>query len=221
MKINKTTFGKPCFRALYGSQNYRLNSENSDKDYMALIKPEWKDFIDGRISRFKQRKNAFGGYDTSIDFRRWFVDLRKGNFNALELLWSVDKHAMNGYDFVFNEMVGNRDLIAKSARSGTFKAIRGMCHKLSSNLYPTPKEMSYQMMFGEWLKILANGGEYKDFFDIAPSTFERIKEVKNGLVKPTDKELNGWRKIEEKIPENFPFNLEELLMSYEESILFE
>ena len=30
MKINKTTFGKPCFRALYGSQNYRLNSENSD-----------------------------------------------------------------------------------------------------------------------------------------------------------------------------------------------
>ena len=27
MKINKTTFGKPCFRALYGSQNYRLNSE--------------------------------------------------------------------------------------------------------------------------------------------------------------------------------------------------
>lgn len=95
MKINKTTFGKPCFRALYGSQNYRLNSENSD------------------------------------------------------------------------------------------------------------------------------GGEYKDFFDIAPSTFERIKGVKNGLVKPTDEELNGWRKIEEKIPENFPFNLEELLMSYEESILFE
>lgn len=89
MKINKTTFGKPCFRALYGSQNYRLNSESSDKDY------------------------------------------------------------------------------------------------------------------------------------IAPSTFERIKEVKNGLVKPTYEELNGWRKIEEKIPENFPFNLEELLMSYEESILFE
>lgn len=81
MKINKTTFGKPCFRALYGSQNYRLNS---DKDYMVLVKPEWKDFIDGRISRFKQGKNAFGGYDTSIDFRRWFVD----------------KHAMNGYDFV-------------------------------------------------------------------------------------------------------------------------
>ena len=44
MKINKTTFGKPCFRALYGSQNYRLNS---DKDYMVLVKPEWKDFIDG------------------------------------------------------------------------------------------------------------------------------------------------------------------------------
>lgn len=221
MKINKTTFGKSCFRALYGSQNYRLNSENSDKDYMVLVKPEWKDFIDGRISRFKQGKNTFGGYDTSIDFRRWFVDLRKGNFNALELLWSVDKHAMNGYDFVFNEIVGNRDLIAKSARSGTFKAIRGMCHKLSNNLYPTSKEMSYQMMFGEWLKILADGGEYKDFFDIAPSTFERIKGVKNGLVKPTDEELNGWRKIEEKIPENFPFNLEELLMSYEESILFE
>lgn len=151
IKINKTTFGKPCFRALYGSQNYRLNSENSDKDYMVLVKPEWKDFIDGRISRFKQGKNTFGGYDTSIDFRRWFVDLRKGNFNALELLWSVDKQAINGYDFVFNEMIGNRDLIAKSARSGTFKAIRGMCHKLSSNLYPTSKEMSYQMMFGEWL----------------------------------------------------------------------
>lgn len=99
--------------------------------------------------------------------------------------------------------------------------MRGMCYKLSNNLYPTSKEMSYQMMFGEWLKILADGGEYKDFFDIAPSTFERIKGVKNGLVKPTDEELNGWRKIEEKIPENFPFNLEELLMSYEESILFE
>lgn len=75
-----------------------------------------KHFIDGRISRFKQGKNTFGGYD-----------------------------------FVFNEIIGNRDLIAKSARSGTFKAIRGMCHKLSNNLYPTSKEMSYQMMFGEWL----------------------------------------------------------------------
>ena len=222
MKIDKNSFGNSCFVALYGSQNYQLDMAESDRDYMILMKPDWKDFIEGRATKFGEQKNEYDGHNTLIDFRKWFSQLKKGTYNALELLWSVDKYATNGYDFVFNEIVANRDLITKSARNGTLKSIRGVLYQLSGGKTSiTPKNLAYQVMFGNWLKILANGGEFKDCFEVAPSTVERIRNVKRGLVIPTWDELYGWKLIEEKIPENFHFNLEEFLMCYEEAILFE
>lgn len=72
---------KNLARILYGSQNYNLSGPNSDKDYHAIVFPSIAELYAGKIHSTEQEWDV-----------RHFVNLiLKGNFNALELLFSTEK----------------------------------------------------------------------------------------------------------------------------------
>ena len=106
---------KVFYLGLYGSQNYGLNTENSDVDCRALLVPDYEDCLLGK----KLPKNDTWRYNDGLmtveyDFRKFFNLLKKGNLNALELLyteyWTCDPEyqAYVSYlRFMRNELANN------------------------------------------------------------------------------------------------------------------
>ena len=78
MNTNRRVLGE----ILYGSQNYGLNGPNSDKDYYEIVMPSFYDLYYQKEASDKK----------SWDIRKFTKLILDGNFNAIELLFSVDKY---------------------------------------------------------------------------------------------------------------------------------
>ena len=77
MNTNRRVLGE----ILYGSQNYKLEGPDSDEDYRKIIMPSFCDLY--------YRKEATN--ETGWDVRKFTGLVLEGNFNAIELLFSVKK----------------------------------------------------------------------------------------------------------------------------------
>lgn len=80
---------KPVAQILFGSQNYMLDGPDSDFDYKLLMMPDFNDFY----TYHKVDKNDLPeGYDSEhygvMSILTFDKNIRKGNINALELLFS-------------------------------------------------------------------------------------------------------------------------------------
>ena len=80
---------KPVARILMGSQNYRLSGPDSDFDYKLLMMPDFNDFY----TYHKVEKNDLPeGYDPEhnsvMSVLTFDKNVRKGNINAIELVFS-------------------------------------------------------------------------------------------------------------------------------------
>lgn len=84
-------------KALFGSQNYSLNSPASDTDYKVFVVPE---FIDLYQMRKGDKTSLPIGYnkehETPIDFRNFDKHIRAANCNNIELLYSKDLQIWDG-----------------------------------------------------------------------------------------------------------------------------
>lgn len=76
---------------LYGSQNYNLNNENSDKDYHVIIVPSVKATCISTRSFENTEISTKDGIIKVQDIRKFADDLCKGQVHALELLISKEK----------------------------------------------------------------------------------------------------------------------------------
>lgn len=78
-------------KILFGSNNYHLNTSTSDKDYKLIVIPEFYELYNNVNLN---KSNLPIGYDKEhdfiMDFRGFDSLLRKGNFNAIELLFSTE-----------------------------------------------------------------------------------------------------------------------------------
>ena len=80
---------KPVAQMLIGSQNYMLDGPDSDFDYKFLMMPDFNDFY----NYHKVNKNDLPeGYDPEhynvMSILTFDKNIRKGNINALEMLFS-------------------------------------------------------------------------------------------------------------------------------------
>lgn len=80
---------KPVAQILFGSQNYQLDGPDSDFDYKLLMMPDFNDFY----TYHKVDKNDLPeGYDPEhynvMSILTFDKNVRKGNINALEMLFS-------------------------------------------------------------------------------------------------------------------------------------
>lgn len=75
---------------LYGSQNYRLDNTNSDKDYKILMMPEFDDFYNyHRVDKNDLPKIYDPEHYNVMSVLKFDENIRKGNINALEMLFST------------------------------------------------------------------------------------------------------------------------------------
>ena len=112
------------FMALHGSQNYQLDTEESDFDWYVAVEPRFNDFVheDKLISRTIQ---YLYGIITIKDIREMMNMIKKGGFNFLEILFSQCLYVNPRYEKVFSTLINNRNNIAYSNKYATIKSYIG------------------------------------------------------------------------------------------------
>lgn len=77
-------------KVLYGSQNYGLSTPKSDEDYKLIVRPTFDDLYCGRNLNEKRQlpSNFDPEHYSTMDIRKWFSLIQKGNINAVEYLFS-------------------------------------------------------------------------------------------------------------------------------------
>ena len=117
MNTNRRVLGE----ILYGSQNYGLNGPNSDKDYYEIVMPSFYDLYYQKEASDKK----------SWDIRKFTKLILDGNFNAIELLFSVDKYFYSqDFEFLWYYLRAiSSDIVTRRSKK-FYYSIRG-CFKAS------------------------------------------------------------------------------------------
>ena len=89
--------GHKIARMLYGSQNYNLNTSESDEDFKVIEFPDAEDLF-----YCKTLNRELSEHESVWDVRNFFKYLMKANPNALELLFSVNQEYV---DKDFKELI--------------------------------------------------------------------------------------------------------------------
>lgn len=92
----------PCVATLYGSQNYKIDSMNSDLDRKVLVIPTIEDLINNRKLN-KEYEDSRGQIKT-VDIRTWVNSLIKGSFSDWEVLvtkYSVTDLSCKEFDVIY------------------------------------------------------------------------------------------------------------------------
>ena len=112
---------------LQGSQNYGLDTEDSDIDTKLIVTPSLKSLAmnDKPVSRTFVRDNE--EHMDEKDVRLYIETFRKGNMNFLEILFT-DYFIVNPrYVDDWNILVSNREAIARMNPYRVMQAMFGMC----------------------------------------------------------------------------------------------
>lgn len=80
---------KPVAQILYGSQNYYLDGPDSDYDYKLLMMPDFNDFYNyHKVDKHDLPEGYDPEHYSVMSILTFDKNIRKGNINALELLFS-------------------------------------------------------------------------------------------------------------------------------------
>ena len=107
---------------LYGSQNYGLNTDDSDVDTKCMVLPPFRDVVLGRKMVSTDLADPYGALCNVKDVRAMFDNFFKGNVNFVEVLYT--EYFSVGVDYLaeakelrdHRDMVANRDPLCGSWR---------------------------------------------------------------------------------------------------------
>lgn len=127
---------KELFRALVGSHNYNLNTEESDKDYKVFVLPTFDDLYHN-----KTYSKSIIGEEQDLDIH----DIRKvsqlwwkSNVNFLEVLFSeeiiINDNLSESTKELLNQLFELKDEIAKMNLPYLYHACMGMCYSKMKNI---------------------------------------------------------------------------------------
>lgn len=177
---------------LQGSQNYGLDTEESDVDTKLIVLPKFEDIVFNKqpISTTHIREN-----DEHIDFkdlRLYIQTFRKQNINFLEILFTDFKILNNEYEKFWNVLIENREAIARYNPYQAVKAMKGHAiekYQKMEHPYPTkknviekfgydPKQLSHLVRIEDYLERYIEGESYKNCLYPTNSSF--IMDIKLG-----------------------------------------
>lgn len=149
-----------------GSQNYNIDTKNSDVDTKLIVLPSFDDIIFNKsaISTTHIRKN-----NEHIDFkdiRLMFQTFRKQNLNFLEILFTKYKIVNPMYKELWNRLVAENEKVARYNEYAAVKAMKGIAlekyHALEK-LYPS--KVSIIEKYGYDNKQLHHLARVKEYLD--------------------------------------------------------
>lgn len=175
---------------LQGSQNYQLDTENSDIDTKLIVTPTLDDIIFARkpVSTTHIRDN-----DEHIDFkdlRLMFGTYRKQNLNFVETLFSKYSIVNPLYADEWNLLIQHNESIARYSPVAAVRTMKGIAmekYHAMEHRYPSKadiidkygfdsKQLHHLLRVEEYLKRYTNGEPYADC--LISKQAEYLKNVK-------------------------------------------
>lgn len=177
---------------LQGSQNYKLEYENSDIDSKAILLPKFNNFV---LNHSPTSTTSVLDNDEHIDLkdiRLMFDCFRKQNINFVEILFTPYKVINPKYEILFMPLIEKREAIA---RYNNYAAINCMCgmslekYKALEHPYPTiidkiekygydPKQLHHIIRLDEFIKRYVDGEPYEEC--LVSKQREYLIDVKKG-----------------------------------------
>lgn len=113
--------------ALQGSQNYNLDTPDSDIDTKLIVTPSFKELAmnEKPISRTFVRDNE--EHIDEKDVRLYIETFRKGNMNFLEILFTDFYYVNPLYKDAWDILISNREAIARINPYRVMQSMCGMC----------------------------------------------------------------------------------------------
>lgn len=134
---------------LQGSQNYGMATEKSDVDTKCIIVPSFEDII---FNKQPLSTTHILSNDEHIDFkdvRLIFNNFRKQNINYIEILFTKYFILNPRYKKLWNELIEDREAIAKYNMYAAVKAIKGMAmDKYHALEHPYPNKAEVLAQYG-------------------------------------------------------------------------
>ena len=189
------------FISLFGSHNYDMANEHSDKDYKVFVAPSFDDLMKGK--RFSSNVVGADTDYTVADIRNLPLYLFKTNINFLETLFSKDYLCESDSIQYF---LDNRERIARMNLRYFYNSNRGMAYNKNKNIHKfndgsrymeqeygyNVKEAAHSLRVLTTYTMFKDNG-FKDFEDAiklkgyeGPLTHDVIMSVKNGEVSEED-----------------------------------
>lgn len=100
-------------RSLYGSQNYNLDTDESDKDYKEAIVPSINNLILDKKPYAKVKETSNGLIEVK-DIRNTFTAFKKMSIVDLEMLFSKETYVNEKYKEEINRLFEMREEIVKA-----------------------------------------------------------------------------------------------------------
>ena len=135
---------------LYGSQNYGLDTKDSDIDAKCIVLPSFENIVKNNtpvsqvIQDFAVRQNIKVKDQIDVkDIRVMFEQYRKQNISFLETLFSEHMYIEPQYEELFAPILENKEKIARYDVHTAIKAIVGMAsqkYKAMEHPYSSLKE---------------------------------------------------------------------------------
>lgn len=179
---------------LCGSQNYGIDTADSDVDSKCLIIPSMDDLFLGRPMVSSTLKMKNGDHCEVKDIRLYMRTVRKQNINFLEIFFT-DYYIVNPtYKHYWDELRDSADKIANIYPWRAIMCANGMIHERYKKLFkPTeskqkiydkygynPKELATMRRCLDFLEAYVEGKSYKEC--ICPDAEERelLLQIKEG-----------------------------------------
>ena len=177
---------------LQGSQNYGLQTEDSDVDSKLIVVPTFEDIAMNKklVSTTHIRNN-----DEHIDFkdvRLYMQTFRKQNLNFLEILFTPYAIINPIYADEWNRLVENREAIANFNRYRGVQSMKGLALEKYHSMehpYPSkldiiakygydPKQLHHLVRIEDYLERYIDGESYENC--LCPSDPEYLICIKRG-----------------------------------------
>lgn len=134
---------------LYGSQNYLLDTPDSDVDTKTMLIPDFKDVILGRKMVSTEMEMPDGSLSNVKDYRAMFQNYLKGNINFVETLYTPYCRVQPNFVKEFAVLRKNADLIANARPRKLMHMAAGMA---------TQKFTAFEKPFASKLPVLEKYG---------------------------------------------------------------
>lgn len=174
---------------LQGSQNYKLDTEQSDIDTKAIVLPTFEDIVLNKKPMSCTHVMDNGEHIDIKDIRLMFNEFRKQNINFVEILFTEYKVIDEYYEDRLLPLFYYKEEIARYNPLAALKCAVGQAKcrfKEIQNEFDY-KKCSNILRFEDFCMSYIDGKKYLEC--IVPTELEFIKSVKSGTCHMTSNEL--------------------------------
>lgn len=178
---------------LQGSQNYGLETEDSDIDTKLITTPTLNEFIYNRKPMSTTHVRVNKEHIDFKDIRLMFDTFRKQNLNFIEILFTDYKIINPMYVKEWNKLIAANEIIAHYNPYFAVKAMSGIAlgkryaltketetHKEAFEKFDYDPKQLYQLVrIDEYLDKYIAGAPYKEC--LCPANPQYLKDIKTGL----------------------------------------